>query len=178
MASKDKVIDGHITVEPTLSSLKMLFVHTSTDTSLDCLYCMCVLKNSMDVTLLLADERLSMRLHACNRGGSVPTGAWQRRGNYERRERWRLKGRPCLLPATGLRSTQISSLLPPWGPPAGVGEPWGLESEPREPLTQKPSLTVPWPNLTGTDWTGQAERESKLLLLFVSDCTWPVDLWL
>lgn len=54
------------------------------------------------------------------------------------------EGAVLLLPATGLRSTQISSLLPPWGPPAGVGEPCGLESEPREPLTQKPPLTAPW----------------------------------
>lgn len=28
----------------------------------------------------------------------------------------------ALLPATGLRSTQISSLEPPWGPLDGVGE--------------------------------------------------------
>lgn len=37
-----------------------------------------------------------------------------------------------LLPAAGLRKTQISSVLPPCGPPE--------ESEPREPSTQRAAL--------------------------------------
>lgn len=78
------------------------------------------------------------------------------------REEEEEEGAALLLPATGLRSTQISSLLPPWGPPAGVGEPCGLDSEPREPLTQKPSLTVPWlGHLPDQKFSGHVRQEDS-----------------